>query len=65
MLTQDKKIILLLKNKPRNDIIREYLIHLGFDKKKEYLSKITVVQPFSIREKVARISQPPKKDPYK
>lgn len=66
VLNQDKDIIKILKRKKHYDIIREYLVHLGLDKRHVYLNKITVIQPFSIREKPSRIAQVPvKKDPYK
>lgn len=54
-LNQDKQIFAILKKKPQLDIIREYLVHLGLDDKKGYLAKITVLQPFQIRDTSSRM----------
>ena len=37
MKEETKRIIKLLKSKPYIDIYREFMIHLNFDNKREYL----------------------------
>lgn len=63
LLSQDRAVIKALLQKPKLDIYREYLIHLGLDT--NYISKITHPQPFQIRDKESRVHRPSKKDPYK